>query len=132
MYGRRMHEAPLLPYLVAAAIDARTKAGVGRGRVAAAGQVDQDTVRRFEVEPSWKRETDNLIYGYAQVAGREPPDLWREALERWATARAASAGRRPVPPARGALGRGLQGQQPSEQSPDRKDDQDPGQRKNGA
>ena len=46
--------------------------------------------------------------------------------------RAAADGRRPVPPARGALGRALQGQRPTEQSPDRTDDQDQDRRQNGA
>jgi len=80
----------LLPHLIFVARKSRGK--TGRGKVAAAAGVDQDTVRRFEVEPSWKRETDNLVAGYATLAKCEPADLWREAIHRWDQATRAGDG----------------------------------------
>jgi hypothetical protein len=77
---RQPPPTPLLPHLAA---------------VAREGHVDPSTVHRFETGTGgWPTTTDELVHGYAAVSGRDPFDLWADAIDR--ARRAASAG--PEPP----------------------------------
>jgi hypothetical protein len=92
---RQPPPTPLLPHLAAVAREARTGAGARTYSVAHEGHVDPSTVHRFETGTGgWPTTTDELVHGYAAVSGRDPFDLWADAIDR--ARRAASAG--PEPP----------------------------------
>jgi transcriptional regulator with XRE-family HTH domain len=73
----------MLPYLGAAARDARKSRGRHQGHIAAEIGVDQGTIRRFEQGKHWPRDPDAMIAAYARDLEIDPRDLWEEATRRW-------------------------------------------------
>lgn len=73
----------ILPYLGAAARDARTERGRHQVQIAAEIGVDQGTVRRFEQGEHWPRNPDAMVAAYARDLDLDPTVFWEEALRRW-------------------------------------------------
>jgi transcriptional regulator with XRE-family HTH domain len=61
---------------------AREKAGLKQVRIAAALNVDQSTVYRFE-QGRWPRDPEAMIRAYAEETETAESELWREAVKRW-------------------------------------------------
>lgn len=60
--------------------DARVDANMHQVHVAAAGDVDQSAVARFEKRGGpWSPRTGILVYGYASALGMDPSELWLRA-----------------------------------------------------
>lgn len=73
----------LLPYLGAAARDARERAGRLQVHVAAELDVRESTIRNFETGKHWPTNPDRTVGGYASDLGVDPLEIWEEALRRW-------------------------------------------------
>lgn len=86
-----MTDAPdqdkLLFHLAAAVREARETAKIKRSHVAAAADMDQSAVSRFESGSAWPRNPDRLIGAYAQVLNVTADALWGDAMRRWKHAR---------------------------------------------
>lgn len=41
------------------------------------------TIERFELGETWPREIEATVDAYAKLAGVDPADLWRRAIDRW-------------------------------------------------
>jgi len=78
----------MLRYLGQTARELRLAAHVSPARIAAELDVSESTVRRFEAGGNWphKRSADRTVAVYAQQTGTTPIEIWRRALEAWATA----------------------------------------------
>lgn len=75
----------MLPYLGAAARDARIKAGRLQIHIAVElGAKTDATVRPFEQGKHWPRDPDAMVSAYARDLGIDPIDIWKDALKRWA------------------------------------------------
>lgn len=94
MFGR-MATQSLLDHLVELCVEIRLARGKKEYEIAAAGGASPSSVERFEDRKGhWPSKLDELILGYAKTDEREPIDLWREAIERWASAPAGESERR--------------------------------------
>jgi len=81
-----------LASLVRVCLELRKTAGMQPHNVAHEGRINPSTVFRFEKQQGdWQTKTDELINGYAAIAGLKPIDVWRLALEDWGRALAASS-----------------------------------------
>lgn len=66
--------------------------GFKRSEVAAAVKREQDVIRNFEtLRGGWAPLTGAIVTAYAELAGVEPIDLWRRAINRWEAAQRGSA-----------------------------------------
>lgn len=103
-YACGMTSKDLLFHLVETCADLRDRVGAvgvpGRMEVAEAAGVELDAIRRFEMEPSWPNEIEEIVRGYAAIASLRPGDIWSEALDRWdeETERLKYLPERPIPP----------------------------------
>lgn len=70
-------------WLARAAKEIRDQQERKQVHIAAAIDVDQSTVNRFEQGENWPRDPDLLVRGYAEDLDIDPQDLWAEALKMW-------------------------------------------------
>lgn len=73
----------MLPFLAEAAKAAREGAGRKQVHVAAAADLDQSTIFRFERGRSWPTDPDRILRGYADDLELDVRVLWQDALNRW-------------------------------------------------
>lgn len=73
----------LLPYLGAAARDARRRHGCKQIEIALRIGCSEHSITNFERGYHWPRNPDLTVQGYADELGLDPFDIWREALARW-------------------------------------------------
>lgn len=73
----------LLPWLAGVLADAREDAQKRQVHVAAAADMDQSAITRFEHGQSWPRNPDRLVQAYADCVGVDAHVLWRRAIDRW-------------------------------------------------
>ena len=78
-----MAEDSMIHWLAEVAREAREEAGVKHVMIAAALNMDQSSVSRFEKGEAWPRDADATIQAYGEELGIDPRVLWRRALERW-------------------------------------------------
>jgi transcriptional regulator with XRE-family HTH domain len=69
----------MLPYLAIAAREARTARDRTVTHIAAAADVGEVTIRRFERGQTWPRELDRILDAYAAEIGLGRFDLWDDA-----------------------------------------------------
>lgn len=71
-------------WLAQACLMAREEAGKKQSHVAAALDMNQSSVYRFELGGSWVRDADRFVNAYAQVVGLDDPrQIWDRALALW-------------------------------------------------
>lgn len=73
----------MLHWLGLAAREARERAGRRQVHIAAAADVGETTISRFEAGKQWPRSPDRTIAAYAQVLEVDAIEIWQEALRRW-------------------------------------------------
>jgi len=78
-----MAEDTMIYWLAQVAGEAREEADIKHVRIAAALNVDQSTISRFEKGEAWPRDADAVIQAYAEELEIDPRVLWRKGLERW-------------------------------------------------
>lgn len=86
-------EDTMIFWLARVAAEARSEADLKHVRIAAALDMDQSTISRFERGEAWPRDADTVIRAYAEELGIDERELWRRALERWMAAESPSAER---------------------------------------
>lgn len=86
-------EDTMIFWLARVAGEARIEADVKHVRIAAALDMDQSTISRFERGEAWPRDADAIIRAYAEELGLDERELWRRGLERWMAAESPSAER---------------------------------------
>ena len=74
---------PLLPWLGRACRTAREEAGVKQVRIAAAIDVNQATIARFEEGIAWPRQPEELLMAYASELFMDVRLLWLHAFVLW-------------------------------------------------
>src|SRR5262245_14352039 len=74
---------PLLPWLGRACRTAREEAGVKQVRIAAAIDVNQATIARFEDGIAWPRQPEELLMAYATELVMDVRLLWVHAFVLW-------------------------------------------------
>lgn len=79
--------APLIHYLGQVLFEAREDAGISRERLAAMNPDAWTTNSLFRLEKGknanyWPRDPEGMVTLYATATGRDPLDLWDEALTR--------------------------------------------------
>lgn len=74
---------PLLPWIAAAARDARIDARRKQVHIAAERGMTEESIRKFEQAKRWPRDPDAMVNAYASDLDLDPLDLWAEAVERW-------------------------------------------------
>lgn len=91
-YVPRMDHNAMLPYLARAARDARMAKARKQVHVAASLDRDQSTVARFEkaaggngVKIGWPTNPDAMVAAYADDLDISPLEIWRTALDLWAS-----------------------------------------------
>lgn len=73
----------MLDALASVLKELRSKSGVKKLRFAAAVDLDPSQLTRFENGTSgWPRNPDQLVMGYAEVAGVDPLEVWQRAIRR--------------------------------------------------
>lgn len=75
-------ELALLEELAKLAREGRQQSGKKQSHFAAAADVDQSTITRFEQGKAWPRHPERVVAAYAEVLGRDRWELWETALER--------------------------------------------------
>src|SRR4051812_21257163 len=75
----------MLPFLAAAARDARQERDRLQVHIAAELRVNEATINRFEKGKHWPRNPDRMIGAYAKDLGINAREIWEDALERWRT-----------------------------------------------
>lgn len=73
----------MLYWLAAVVKEARLADGKKRVHYAAAADVDQSTITRFENATSWPRDPGELVNTYAELLGVPAVELWRKAVDHW-------------------------------------------------
>jgi DNA-binding XRE family transcriptional regulator len=73
----------LLPWIAAVCRDARLAAGRKQVHIAAAVDVSEATVNRFERGLGWPRDPDGMIAAYAEEVEVAPLELWARAIDAW-------------------------------------------------
>ena len=74
---------PLLPWLGRACRTAREEAGVKQVRIAAAIDVNQATIARFEDGVAWPRNPEDVLMAYANELFMDVRLLWVHAFVLW-------------------------------------------------
>jgi transcriptional regulator with XRE-family HTH domain len=74
---------PLLPWLGRAARQAREDRGVVQVRIAAAIEVNQATIARFEEGIAWPRQPEEVLLAYASELEMDVRLLWLHAFILW-------------------------------------------------
>jgi DNA-binding XRE family transcriptional regulator len=74
---------PLLPWLGRACRTAREEANVKQVRIAAAIDVNQATIARFEDGIAWPRQPEELLMAYASELVMDVRLLWVHAFVLW-------------------------------------------------
>jgi transcriptional regulator with XRE-family HTH domain len=74
---------PLLPWLGRAARQAREDRGVVQVRIAAAIEVNQATIARFEEGIAWPRQPEEVLAAYASELDMDVRLLWLHAFVLW-------------------------------------------------
>ena len=74
---------PFLPWLGRACRQAREERGVVQVRIAAAIEVNQATIARFEDGSAWPRRPEQVLMGYATELDIDMRLLWVQALVMW-------------------------------------------------
>ena len=74
---------PLLPWLGRACRTAREEAGIKQVRIAAAIDVNQATIARFEDGTAWPRNPEELLMAYANELFMDVRLLWLHAFVLW-------------------------------------------------
>lgn len=88
-----MAEDTMFHWLAEVAREAREEVGIKHVRIAAALNMDQSSVSRFEKGEAWPRDPDAFIQAYGEELGIDPRVLWQRALERWMAEESPSAER---------------------------------------
>lgn len=73
----------MLEALAWAARRARQTAHVARWTVAAAADVDDNTIRRFERARAWPVDPERIVNAYAELADLHPREIWQAAVNAW-------------------------------------------------
>ena len=76
----------VLPWIAGVCRQARIAAGRRQVHIAAAADVDQSTVNRFELAQGWPRDVDAMIAAYAEDLAIPAIELWRRAIDAWQSA----------------------------------------------
>jgi transcriptional regulator with XRE-family HTH domain len=76
-------ERPFLPWLGRACRLAREERGVVQVRIAAAIEVNQATIARFEDGSAWPRRPEEVLMAYATELDMDMRLLWVQALVLW-------------------------------------------------
>jgi predicted transcriptional regulator len=74
---------PLLPWLGRACRQAREERGVVQVRIAAAIEVNQATIARFEDGTAWPRHPEEVLMAYASELDMDVRLLWLHAFVLW-------------------------------------------------
>ena len=74
---------PLLPWLGRACRTAREEAGVKQVKIAAAIEVNQATIARFEEGTAWPRQPEEVLMAYANELQMDVRLLWLHAFVLW-------------------------------------------------
>lgn len=74
---------PLLPWLGRACRTAREEANVKQVKIAAAIEVNQATIARFEEGTAWPRQPEELLMAYASELDMDVRLLWLHAFVLW-------------------------------------------------
>ncbi len=74
---------PFLPWLGLACRQAREEKGVVQVKIAAAIEVNQATVARFEDGAAWPKRPEEVLMAYASELGIDVRLLWLHALVLW-------------------------------------------------
>ena len=74
---------PFLPWLGRACRQAREERGVVQVRIAAAIEVNQATIARFEDGSAWPRKPEEVLMAYASELDIDMRLLWVQALVLW-------------------------------------------------
>lgn len=72
---------PMLQALARVAKDARLQGPKKRSHYAAAADLDQSAITRFEQGKRWPKNPGRIVAGYAQVLGIDPVELWARAVD---------------------------------------------------
>src|SRR4029453_17785602 len=76
-------ERPFLPWLGRACRLAREERGVVQVKIAAAIEVNQATIARFEDGSAWPRKPEEVLMAYASELGMDVRLLWLHAFVLW-------------------------------------------------
>ena len=74
---------PFLPWLGRACRQAREERGVVQVKIAAAIEVNQATIARFEDGIAWPRQPEEVLMAYASELDLDMRLLWVQALVMW-------------------------------------------------
>ena len=74
---------PLLPWLGRACRQAREERGVVQVKIAAAIEVNQATIARFEDGTAWPRRPEEVLMAYASELDMDVRLLWLHAFVLW-------------------------------------------------
>jgi predicted transcriptional regulator len=74
---------PFLPWLGRACRQAREERGVVQVKIAAAIEVNQATIARFEDGTAWPRHPEEVLMAYASELGMDVRLLWLHAFVLW-------------------------------------------------
>ena len=74
---------PFLPWLGLACRQAREERGIVQVRIAAAIEVNQATIARFEDGSAWPRKPEEVLMAYASELDIDMRLLWVQALVLW-------------------------------------------------
>jgi transcriptional regulator with XRE-family HTH domain len=74
---------PFLPWLGRACRQAREDKGVVQVKIAAAIEVNQATIARFEDGSAWPRRPEEVLMAYASELGMDVRLLWLHAFVLW-------------------------------------------------
>ncbi len=74
---------PLLPWLGRACRQAREERGVVQVRIAAAIEVNQATIARFEEGSAWPRRPEEVLMAYASELDMDVRLIWIHAFVLW-------------------------------------------------
>jgi transcriptional regulator with XRE-family HTH domain len=74
---------PFLPWLGKACRQAREERGVVQVKIAAAIEVNQATIARFEDGSAWPRRPEDVLMAYATELGMDVRLLWVHAFVLW-------------------------------------------------
>jgi predicted transcriptional regulator len=74
---------PLLPWLGRACRQAREERGVVQVKIAAAIEVNQATIARFEDGTAWPRRPEQVLMAYADELDMDVRLLWLHAFVLW-------------------------------------------------
>lgn len=82
-----------LVYLGRVCRDIRQDAGLSMELLGVAAGSSSQVIRRFEHGKTVPRDLEDVVCCYAEIAGRDAREVWKEAVDRWV-----KYGLRPSPP----------------------------------